>query len=212
MSGAAGTGRTPRAVWIVLAVLGALVVAGLVAWPLGGWDTVTPSSARIPALHTGQLHRGAQLATRIEGAEVGPAYPDGRTPLHGGRVLTVTALVEDLDDAPATATDLAATIVVPGLTAALGDPDIRVASDGTSMGDLGPSVPTRLTLSWRVRTGAYRAGSELELRVIDRRPVESVLSVGTRWVDPRVAALWHGTLAAGPPATPDDAAFGGSGS
>jgi len=207
VSGPATRIRTPRAVWVVAAVLGVLIVAGLAAWPLGGWDTVTPASARIPVLATDQRHEGTQVAVRIEKATVGPAGPDGSAPFGGGDVLTVTAVVEDLDDEPASSAGLGDTLVITGLRLRAGDPDVRVAADTTRVGDLGPGVPTRLTFSWQVPTGSREVGSRVEVEVVDRTPVASVLSVGTRWIDPRVAAVWRGELGRGPEVR-DDGLFG----
>jgi len=198
--------RVPRAIAIIGSVLLALLVAGLVAWPLGGWDTVTPASARIPILRDGEAHHGTQLAVRIEKAVIGPAGPDGRAPFSGDDVLTVTAVVEDLDDAPATAPQVRDALVVVGVVARSGDPDVRVASDGTRLGTLGPGLPTRVTFSWQVPAGSREVGSAVRIEVVDRRAVASVISVGTRWIDPRVAAIWSGEL--GPGLEVDDDPFG----
>ena len=60
------------------------VVAGLVAWPLGGWDTVELESTKLPRVEPGELVPGNKFSLSVESAELTSVHPDGFSELEPG--------------------------------------------------------------------------------------------------------------------------------
>jgi len=98
----AARGRLPWR-WIVpvAAVLAALVVAAVVAIPLGGWDTVRLRSAIVPEYETGEAFAGNRFAISPVSAELADEHPDEYTEAEPGeRWLLLRLDAENLRDEP----------------------------------------------------------------------------------------------------------------
>ncbi|HXR44009.1 MAG TPA: hypothetical protein VN759_04325, partial [Pseudolysinimonas sp.] len=175
--------RGPARIHPLIWVAGVIVAAALVAWPLGGWDTVVPASARIPQLAPHATHVGEQFSTRIIGATIGRADPTG----YGSgndEFLVVTADVRNETDEPEDSFRDLLRIAGPGDEL----DGLYTASDATASPVLNPGLRTRLLFAWKVPAGRYAAGQEVTFSIIDKTPFESALSTGTRWDDPHIGA------------------------
>jgi hypothetical protein len=185
--------------WVVTA----LAVAALIAWPLGGWDTVEPSSADVPRLAVGSTHDGKEFATRIVSATVGTASPRSFDRLKTGQAfLIVTADLENVTDSTQSSAQLADLLRIDGV---VGAPSALLASDRTFDPDLVPGLRMRLLLVWTVKAADFRAGRPLPISIVDRTPYQAILLAGTAWRDPRVAVVTTPSLRTGPAAVPDGA-------
>jgi hypothetical protein len=180
-------------VWIGAAAAG----AALVAWPLGGWDTVELESTRIPQFAPGELVPGQQFSVRVESAELTDAHPDGFSDVPSGWTLLIlelevtnetgaTEFSTYLGDAYSGIVTVDDGVVGWGTTSE--DSDGRevsgspfLAIDGTYLPDLQPELPSRVQLVFEVPEDTWAAEQQIVVGVVDRRPYESVLGVGTSY-------------------------------
>lgn len=185
--------------WVVTAI----VVAGLIAWPLGGWATVRPSSEDVPRLAVGTTHAGQQFATRIISASVGTASPRSAydTLKSGQAFLVITADLENMTDETQSSSQLADLLRIPAISAAPAD---LLAADRTADPDLVPGLTMRVRLYWTVVAADFPPGARLPISIVDRTPYQAVLLAGTGWRDPTVAAVTTVTLREGKAAAPPD--------
>lgn len=178
-------------VWIgVVAVAG-----GLVAVPLGGWDTVVLESTKIPEVAPGELVPGHQFSVSVEAAELTSVHPDGFSELEPGwtwfalelEVTNETDITESsskLGDEYFGVVTVDDAVVGWGSTATDSDGNLErgdpyLVSDGTYLPDLQPALPTRLILIFDVPEDTWQVGDELTIGIVDRTAYESVLSTGT---------------------------------
>lgn len=201
-------------------------VAGLIAWPLGGWDTVELQSTKIPDAAAGQVVKGHQFSVALDSAEITDVNPNGfEEPPAGWEylVLTVevtnetakTELSGDLGDNYFGVVTLDEGALGWGSTAldssgydARADP--YLVSDGTFLPDLQPRLPTELVLSFEVPVGQWTPGDELTIGIVDRFPYDCSFDIGTCYGQPAVIAHVPLTLEQGevaPTAEPDDGGF-----
>jgi len=174
--------RIPPAVWI----LGPLAAAALLAWPLGGWDTVRLQSRELP-----QLEPGDVLTTHRFAIEVGDAWltrtghPAGYSEPEPGEVyLVVPVRVENLTSDPASAAEFGGYLepAVDGLDHDGWVPvDYVLAADGTVSPELNPGLARDLRLVWTVRSAVLSSGDELRIDLFDAVPHKSLLAYGLRW-------------------------------
>lgn len=173
----------------MLAVVALLVVAGLVAVPLGGWDHVDRTAAGADRLAPGAEHRAEQFHTAVEGAELLPALPwSVLEPEPGNVYLVVRARLENATER---------TQSVPGTHLLLrGIGDVGVASRSLERdpgGDpqLQPGLPDEVLFVWEVPADAVTPGDRLEVLVVDTTRARSQVSDGDIWLHPRVGATWE---------------------
>lgn len=167
----------------------ALVVVGALAVPLGGWDTVERGAGEVQVLEPGERHSADQYATRIDRAEVVDVRPGSSLdPEPGVAYLAVYGRVENRTDATVTpSTSLLS--VRPGGRALDDVGSILLVADGSSTPDLQPGLEAEVVFVWEIEEGEVVAGDDLEVAVVDRTEIESYLTAGTTWIDPRVGAV-----------------------
>ncbi len=167
----------------------ALATAGVVAIPLGGWDTVALESARIPELAAGESYHGRHYSVRVEEAWVGAVMPDDYdVPDDGMTFLVVRAVVRNEWREPDGAiTGLLSFDALDGLPRLARGAQVRVAADGSFSSSMPPGVETEVLLRWELPAGSVAAGEPLVLGVLDGRPEAAVLYSGTAWRDEHVA-------------------------
>lgn len=177
--------RAPWWAWVVAA----LVLAALVAWPLGGWDTVERDAAQAERIAPGERHDAEQFATRIDRAEVLDVRPGSSLdPEPGVAYLAVYGTFENrTDQTYAAASDLLS-VRVGDRTLERADSQVLVA-DGSSSTQLQPGLPTEVAYVWEVDASAVAPGDGLQVSVIDRTSEESLITSGTTWLFPRVGAV-----------------------
>jgi hypothetical protein len=196
-------------VWI-----GAVAAVGaLVAWPLGGWDTVELVSTRIPQVEPGTRVAGNQFSVTVEAVELTEVHPDGFTePEPGWEFLIMdVSLVNETD-----ATELSlytgdasfGSLTVDDGVLGWGttmqdvsgyviDPDIYLRADGTFLPDLQPGLEAPLLMVWQVPVGTFIAGNQMTVGVVDRTPYQRTLGVGIGYRSPQVVATVELTIAQG---------------
>ncbi|HWM34569.1 MAG TPA: hypothetical protein VNR36_10070 [Pseudolysinimonas sp.] len=188
-------------VWIGAAA----ALAGLVAWPLGGWDTVELESTKIPEVAVGELVEGHQFSLRIQSAELTDVHPNGFSEDAAGWTWLVLGLevtnetdLTEFSSRLGGSYDGAVSIDagVAGLGTTAVDADGRelrgepyLVSDGTYLPDLQPDLPTSLLLVFQVPETTWSAGDELQIGIIDRTPYESTLGTGIRYGFPAPVAI-----------------------
>ena len=187
-------------VWIAVAA----VIGGLIAWPLGGWDTVELQSTKVPQVAPGTLVKGHHYSVEVDSAEVTGVHPDGFSEAEPGWEWLVMQ-VEITNEADITelsygiASDDKGVIIVDDGTLGWGttnlgpdgyvvDSDNYLVADDTFNPDLQPGLPTRLRMVFPVRAGTWNAGDTMTVGIVDRTSYALSLSVGTGWWHPNVIA------------------------
>lgn len=191
-----GTLRERLHGWLpVLVVAAVLAVAGVVAIPLGGWDTVQLQSAVVPQQEAGVVYGGNRLATSVDEAYLTDENPDGITePDPGETYLVVVATMENTTDEPQPplgSRDFYA-ITVPGVlelgTAIEYDAHaVYLVRDESYFPTLNPGIPDEVLFLFTVPDDLFAPGDELVVGITDADPEPADLYLGTRWVDPHVA-------------------------
>lgn len=182
--------------WMPLIVIVAVAaVGGVVAIPLGGWDTVDLVSDDIPEQPIGQPYVGAQWAISIDDVYLTDEHPDGYTePEPGETLLVVVATMENVRDEPQYPISSSLyPFTIPGVVEtgellATGDYWTYLARDESYGPYLGPGIPDTVEFVFRVRASQFAEGDVLRIGLTDGTPEEADLFEGTRWVDVHVAA------------------------
>ena len=187
--------ETLRAWRPVLIVAGGLVVAGLVAIPLGGWDEVELQSAVVPEQPIGQPYAGHRVSTAIDDVYLVDEHPDGYTEREPGTTfLIVMATMENLTAEPQRplGTKGFYAFTIPGFLEVdtdlpLSDYSTQLARDDSSGPVLSPGVPDTVQFIFTIDDGLFADGDELRIGLTDATPEEADLFSGTRWARPHVA-------------------------
>lgn len=201
-------------VWI-----GAIAAVGaLIAWPLGGWDTVELQSTKLPIVQPGELIEGNEYSLSVESAQLTDVHPDGFSEVEPGwtwlrlelvviNETNLTTFSSDLGSDYKGVVTVDGGVVGYGTTStgpedrlATGDP--YLVSDGTYLPGLQPALPTRVELIFDVRADTWSVGDELTIGIVDRTTYESTLGTGIRYGFPHLIAEVPITLEQGAEATP----------
>jgi len=203
-------------VWI-----GAVAAAGaLIAWPLGGWDTVELQSTKIPDAAPGTMVEALPFSIQVDSAEITTVHPDGFSePEPGWEWLIVGLTVINTTNE----TQLSSTLynnpfgsfTIDDGTLGVGstlvgvngydvDPQQYLVADGDFLPDLQPGLTTALSLVWPVPDDYYDAGDTITVGVIDRDEVPSSLSTGVIYTNPVVIANVDIRVEQGAEAPPED--------
>jgi len=182
--------------WMPVAVA-ALVLAlgGLVAIPLGGWDTVQLRSAVLPEHPIGQPYDGNRVSTAIDDVYLTDEHPSGfDEPEPGETFLIVVATLENRTAAPESplgSTSFYA-FTIPGVVE-LGEPlgfddyAVRLQRDNTPGPWLSPGVPDTVVFVFSVSDALFAENDELRIGLTRATPEKADLYEGTRWARPHVA-------------------------
>ncbi|MEO5534390.1 MAG: hypothetical protein ABIR17_04585 [Pseudolysinimonas sp.] len=182
--------------WLPILVVGAvLAVAGVVAIPLGGWDTVQLQSAVIPEQSVGDTFVGNRLAISIDDLYLTDDFPDDYTETKPGEsFLVVVATLEGLTAEPESPISIGppSPFTIDGLMnlderPGYGDLTVFLKRDGTFEPVLSPGVPDTLLFVFTVRSGQFAQGDVLRIGLTDATPEKADIIDGTRWVDEHVA-------------------------
>jgi hypothetical protein len=182
--------------WMPVLVAGGLLAAGgVVAIPLGGWDTVELQSAVLPEHPVGEPYAGHRVSTSIDEIWLTDTHPDGYTEAEPGtRFLIVEATVENLTAEPqaplGSASFWAFTlpgVVEPGVLIPSGTQWSQLVRDGSTGSSLNPGVPETVQFIFMIDDDLYEAGDEVRVGLTDATPEDADLFDGTRWARPHVA-------------------------
>lgn len=179
----------------VLAAGGVLALAGVVAIPLGGWDTVQLQSAVIPEQPIGQPYVGARLSTAIDDIYLTDEHPDGFSdPDPGETWLVVVATMENLLDEPEIPLGNRSfwAFTIPGVlelgvSLDSGSYSTLLQRDGSYGPRLQPGVPDTVEFVFAVRDRLFSEGDEVRIGLTDAEKQDADIYDGIRWWRPHVA-------------------------
>lgn len=176
--------RVPLLVWI----FGVIAAAALVAWPLGGWDTVRVVSKEIPTFEPGEVFHGHRFDVAINGVDLRNTSPQGYDPHDGNIYLIVHTEVTNVWHEAAGAGELDANIVLEDhrLDGDLGV-SYALADDGTRGPELNPGMARAVDLVYEVPRTEVGVGDTVTFTLYDSIPREGFVIAGTSWVDLFVA-------------------------
>jgi hypothetical protein len=176
--------RLPGWLWAALVVL----VALLLAVPLGGWDHVDRADAAVQQLAPGEQHVSEPFATTVLSAEVADRDPASSfDPEPGTRFLVVRARVDNRTDETR---DAPGDLLVPDGVDLGPAGTVTLARDaGSRSSAVQPGLPDELLFVWELDDDAVQPGDTLRLRVVDWTEVESQLRTGLVPIDYRVGAV-----------------------
>jgi hypothetical protein len=188
--------RSAVKAWMpVIVAGGVLAVGGVVAIPLGGWDTVQLESTRIPEQPIGQPYLGARLSTAIDDIYLTDTHPNEFTEAEPGyRWLVVVATMENQQpepEYPMGTTEFWA-FTIPGvveLGEQLSSADYwtLLARDGTFGPLLQPGLPDTVQFVFAVRSSLFAEGDEVRIGITDAEQQEADIYDGIRWWQPHIA-------------------------
>lgn len=188
--------RSAVKAWMpVIVAGGVLAVGGVVAIPLGGWDTVQLQSAIIPEQPIGQPYVGARLSTAIDDVYLTDEHPNGFEEAEPGETwLVVVATMENQlpePEYPLGSTNFWA-FTLPGVielgeSLPSGDYSTLLARDGSFGPVLQPGVPDTVQFVFAVRGSLFAEGDEVRVGLTDAEQQEADIYDGIRWWQPHVA-------------------------
>ena len=182
--------------WLpVIIGAGVLAIAGVIAIPLGGWDTVQLQSAVIPEQPVGEPYVGNRLIVSIDDVYLTDDFPDDYTETEPGEsFLIVVATMEAVTAEPESPISIGPPnpFTIDGLISideAPGYDDLSVflERDGTYLPVLNPGVPDTVLFVFTVSSSDYADGDQLRIGLTDATPEEADIIEGTRWIDEHVA-------------------------
>ena len=171
--------RIPLLAWIAVP----LALAALVAWPLGGWDTVTLVSREVPGFASNQTLHGHRFDLRVDDAWLTDEHPAGYgAPEDGNVFLIVRAEVTNVSDLGESASALEDYIVppVPG-GGDFGTSQFVLATDHTTLPVVNPGLPTLLDILYEIPDDAVAPGDDLAIEMYDSLPRRSFVYSGIVW-------------------------------
>jgi hypothetical protein len=179
----------------VLVVGGVLVAGGVVAIPLGGWDTVELQSAVLPEHPVGEPYAGNRLSTSIDEVSLTGVHPDGFTePDPGTTYLIVIATMENVTAEPQLPLGSRSfyAFTIPGVVdldepIPSGSSWMYLLRDGTYGGTLSPGVPDTVQFVFAIDDDLFAVGDEVRIGLTDATAEEADLFDGTRWARPHIA-------------------------
>jgi hypothetical protein len=179
----------------VIVTGGVLAVAGVVAIPLGGWDTVELQSEIVPEWEPGEPYAGTRLITSIDDIYLTDFSPDGYSEAELGETfLVVVATMEGAMSEPQLPLigDSFPPFVIPEVIEI--DADLQfdaftivLERDGTFGPELNPGVPDTLLFAFTVRESMFEGGDEVRVGIVDADAERADIIEGTRWVNVEVA-------------------------
>lgn len=171
--------RVPAVARIALVV----ALAALVAWPLGGWDTVTLTSRVIPSYDAGETFRGHRFDVTVGGLRLSDTHPAGYEAGDDETFLILTVDVLNISSEATGPAPLDGLIVAddPRLDGLHGS--YILAMDGTTSPELNPGLPRELEIVWSVDPALFADGDTVHFRLRDAIPRKALLYSGTAWSD-----------------------------
>lgn len=182
--------------WMPVIVAGGVLAAGgLVAIPLGGWDTVQLQSAIVPEQPIGQPYVGERVSTAIDDIYLTDEHPDGFSdPEPGDTWLVVVATMENQltePEYPLGTTNFWA-FTIPGVIElgeqlSVADYSTLLVRDGSFGPVLQPGVPDTVQVVFAVRDSLFADGDEVRIGLTDAEKQDADIYDGIRWWQPHVA-------------------------
>jgi hypothetical protein len=174
--------RIPLLVWIIVPI----AFAALLAWPLGGWDTVKLVSRTLPEYDSGQVLHGHRLDIAIGDAWLTDTHPVYGPPDEGDdeEYLVVEITVTNVTREYATSSVLRDYIApeVDGLdTSSFSTMDTVLTLDDSTLPEFNPGLSRDLELVYTITPGALTAGDDLRIDLNDAKSRASFIGYGQVW-------------------------------
>lgn len=173
--------RIPLLAWIA----GPLALAALVAWPLGGWDTVTLVSRELPSYASNQVLHGHRFDLRVDDAWLTDRHPAGYLsgPEEGETYLVVRVEATNVTQEATTAAPLDDHVIpdLPPPPLGFWQVDYVLVVDGSSLPELNPGLPRVIEMVWTIPETAVEPGDDLRIALYDTLPAKAFLWYGLRW-------------------------------
>ena len=184
-----------KAWWPVVVAAGVLAAGGLIAIPLGGWDTVELQSAVLPDHPVSEPYAGHRLSTAIDDVFLTDEHPDGYTETEPGTTfLIVVATMENMTAEPQLPLGssgfyafILPEVVEPDVLLSGGTTWTRLVRDDSNGPTLSPGVPDTVEFIFMIDADLYHPGDEVRIGLTDATPEEADLFDGIRWARPHVA-------------------------
>lgn len=192
----------------------AAIVAGLIAWPLGGWDTVELVSTRIPEYGAGVPAPGKQFTVAVDTAELTDVHPDGFSETEPGWQylivnIEITNETDRTEPSSGIGSDYRGVITLDDGVAGFGTTNLDstgylgegrpyLVTDDTFLPDLQPGLAVPLRLVFEIPVGTWNVGDVITAGIIDRHSYASTLSAGTTWGFPELIGTVKVPVGQGP--------------
>ncbi len=173
--------RIPLLAWIA----GPVALAALIAWPLGGWDTVGLVSRELPSYASNQVLHGHRFDLRIDDAWVTDRHPAGYLsgPAPGEAYFVIRVEATNVSDEATTARPIDDHVIpeLPEPELGYWPVEYVLVDDGSTLPELNPGLPRLVELVWTIPDTAVRRGDDLRIALFDTVPVKAFLWYGLRW-------------------------------
>lgn len=173
--------RIPLLAWIA----GPVALAALVAWPLGGWDTVTLVSRELPSYASNQVLHGHRFDLRVDDAWLTDQHPAGYLsgPDPGEVFLVVRVEATNVTDEATTAAPLDDHVIpdLPAPELGFWQIDYVLVDDASTLPELNPGLPRLVEMVWTIPESAVHPGDDLRIALFDTVPYKAFLWYGLRW-------------------------------
>lgn len=179
-----------RRIPLLVRILVPVALAALIAWPLGGWDTVTLVSRTLPEYESNQVFHTHRFDIRVDDAWITTTqHPAGYEAEPGEVYLVVRADITNTTQDVATSSDLNGY-----LRPQIDGEDIDeytgvsyvLSLDHTTLPEFNPGLIRDMQLVFTIPEGSVEAGDDLRIDLYDAVPQKSILFYGLRW-DPVLA-------------------------
>jgi hypothetical protein len=173
--------RIPLLAWIA----GPVALAALIAWPLGGWDTVDLVSREIPEYASNETLHGHRFDIRVDDVWLTDEHPAGySTPPEPGNVFfIVRAEVTNVTDVAEHSSSLG-NYIVPSVSGAdeFGSGMYVLVADHTTLPELNPGLPRLIDIVWEIPARDVAPGADQRIEVYDALPRDnSFVFFGRVW-------------------------------
>jgi hypothetical protein len=185
-----------RTWWPIIAAAGVITIAGVVAIPLGGWDTVVPQSTIIPEHPVGETFVSHRVSVSIDDLYLTDTHPDGFTEVEPGEtflvVVATMASETDQPEIPITSSSYypftIPGVIELGVNLESGAYSTLLERDGTFGPIAIPGLADTILFVFAVRSSQFEEGDVVRIGLTDETPEEADIIEGTRWVDVHTAA------------------------
>ena len=168
---------------LLVRIIAPVALAALVAWPLGGWDTVTLVSRTLPEYASNQTLDGHRFDIRVDDAWVTDVHPV-YGPREGEQYLVVAVEATNVTTDAATSSDFDDYIlpVIDGVDPDdLRRPTTSLALDHSALPELNPGLSRDLELVYTLEPGTVTPGDDLRIDLFDALPRNSFIGYGLAW-------------------------------
>jgi hypothetical protein len=174
--------RIPMLAWI----FGVIAAAGLIAWPLGGWDTVRVVSKEIPTFAEGEVFHGHRFDVTVNDVHLTKQDPAGYSDADDGEIFLIARVeVMNVWHEPSDVSALVRynLLLENGKFDHPFPPTVVLVADGTTGPELNQGLSRTVDLVWTISDTAVEPGDTVTFQLYDSVPRAALVFYGTSWVD-----------------------------